>query len=109
MTPTINPLRSNSLPSEKADAGVFDINRFNRTPQARHYVKRAAQKQVSSVNRDAKVDGFVSDAKRAADSQKFAFPEYKTQSPEEIKTMLDRIKQTAEVLEWMRGEEMAGR
>ena len=108
MTPTINPLHSNNMSSEKSSGTMFDINRFNHTPQARHY-KRVAQKNVPTAAHDKKVSGYVSDARRAAESQKFAFPEYKTQSPEEVKALLDRIKQTAEVLEWMRGEEMAGR
>lgn len=103
MTPITNQSNSNSLASESA-ANVFDINRFSKTPKARHYARRAATKTAVERDNNAQLGVLVAEAKLATASP--TFPEYKTQSHQEILAIIDRVNQTAKLLDWMRHEEI---
>lgn len=104
MTPINNP-HSNNLPSDRPDIAAYDINRFNKTPQARHYARRAA-KQSALRSDDAELSQLVADAKGKTTQSGPAFPEYKSQSPAEIIAIINRVNQTAKLIDWMRTQEM---
>ncbi len=106
MVPTNNVASPDSTQPDRVDRSVFDINRFNRTPEARHYVRKASAKTNSvAVSRDEQLHQLVADAQQYSVSANYqAAPEleHKTQTPEEMQELLGRIAQTNQLIKWMR-------
>lgn len=110
MVPTNNMTSPTTSQPERTDRGVFDIDRFNRTPEARHYARKASARTGDMAGQDANLNQLVADAQHySTQSEIVPRSEYKKQTPEEMKVLLDRVAQTNRLLQWMREQAMEGR
>lgn len=110
MVPTNNMTNPTTPQPERTDRSVFDIDRFNRTPQARHYARKSSARVGISESQDANLSQLVADAQQYSTRVEVgSVPEYKKQTPEEMKVLLDRVVQTNQLLQWMREQAMEGR
>jgi len=97
-TDEVNP---GSTESSHADHGVFDINRFNRTPEGRWHANRGTARQTpGNYSHESAVDAARRDAYMQFEQS--TAPEHQTISPEAMKQLIDRAIQTAQLLEMYR-------
>ena len=109
MTPISSLSHSNNLSSSNPDVSAYDINRFNRTPKARHYARRSAERAPGVAADNTPVSQLIADAKSKTANFGPTFPEYSGQSHAEILVRLKRVNDTAKLIAWMRKERIEGR
>ncbi len=99
----INPI---SNESSRVDHGAFDINRFNRTPEATWHASRQRSKSSRVAgSRDEQLDEVLTNAYQQYPAEE---SEYRRLTPEEMAEVTGRVVQTAQLLEWFRVQEMEG-
>jgi len=101
---TIIPSPNESAP---VDHSVFDINRFNRTPEARWHAGRQASGSSHTGSRGNSEDDALSNVYQQFEPQQ-STAESMGLDAEEMQQVIQRIMQTDQLLEWMRREKMGG-
>lgn len=105
--PTNDITLPGSTESSPVDHGAFDINRFNRTPEAQWRVGKQRPSELT-VHQQEVLQEASTEAYQLAAGSTLATEEYKQLTPEEMAELIQRPLQTAQLIEWMRVQAMGG-